>query len=83
MQMLVVFYTTHHTLFAEKILKKLKIKNKVVMKPRKITTDCGLAIEFDGDFLKEAYEEINKKKLKIEGFYNKNNNEWIKIDTKL
>ncbi|MBI5418099.1 DUF3343 domain-containing protein [Candidatus Poribacteria bacterium] len=78
MQLLAVFFTTHHTLFAEKIFKKLKIKNKVVIKPRKITTDCGLAIEFDGTLMNEAVQEFSNAKLRLEGIYHKENDEWIK-----
>ncbi len=79
MHIIAVFFTTHHTLSAEKILKKNKIKNKIIMKPRKITTDCGLALEFDGEFFKTAYSEFLYAKLKLEGFYKRDENEWVKI----
>ncbi|MBI4649995.1 DUF3343 domain-containing protein [Candidatus Desantisbacteria bacterium] len=80
MQFLAVFFTTYHTLSAEKIFKKLKIKNKTIIKPRKITTDCGLAIEFDSDFLNKLDEEFKLAKLKLEGFYRKIDNEWTRIN---
>jgi len=40
----IVFPTTHLTLGAEKSLEKAGIQYRTVMKPRKISSDCGLAI---------------------------------------
>jgi Putative Se/S carrier protein-like len=42
-----VFKTTHLTLKAEKALKNTGVEHRTVMKPRKISSDCGLAIRLD------------------------------------
>jgi hypothetical protein len=42
--LLVVFPTTHLTLMAEKAFRGAGIKHRTIMKPRKISSDCGLAI---------------------------------------
>lgn len=43
--LLVVFPTTHLTLKAEKVLKGAGISHRTILKPRKISSDCGLAIQ--------------------------------------
>ena len=45
--LLAVFATTHLTLKAEKALKEAGVGHRTIMKPRKISSDCGLAIRFD------------------------------------
>ncbi len=42
-----VFTTTHLTLKAEKALKDTGVGHRTVMKPRKISSDCGLAIRLE------------------------------------
>ena len=64
-----ILYTTHHTLKAEKLLKTHKIKNKVIMKPRGVTTDCGLAIEFDSADEETVTQILRENPLKVEGVY--------------
>ena len=45
--LLVVFPTTHLTLMAEKAFKEAGVKHRTIMKPRKISSDCGLAITLE------------------------------------
>lgn len=45
--MVVVFPTTHLTLSAERSLERAGIDHRTVMKPRRISSDCGLAIRID------------------------------------
>ena len=64
-----VLRTTHHTLKVEKLLKTHQIKHKTIMKPRGVTTDCGLAIEFDGADEKTVIHILRENPLKVEGVY--------------
>ena len=57
LEMVIVFPTTHLTLSAEKSLEKACIGHRTIMKPRRISSDCGLAIRIDSasfDSCKEA-----------------------------
>ena len=53
-----VFATTHLTLKAEKALKDAGVGHRTIMKPRKISSDCGLAIRLghsDVDRAKDVF----------------------------
>jgi len=45
--LLIVFPTTHLTLAAEKVFKGAGIIHRTIMKPRKISSDCGLAVTLE------------------------------------
>ena len=47
LDLVIVFPTTHLTLSAEKSLEKAGIDHRTIMKPRRISSDCGLAIRVD------------------------------------
>jgi hypothetical protein len=47
LDLLILFPTTHLTLSAEKTLEKAGIRHRTVLKPRMISSDCGLAIRID------------------------------------
>ncbi len=49
LDVVVVFPTTHLTLSAERSLERAGIRYRTVMKPRKISSDCGLAIRIDAE----------------------------------
>ncbi len=74
---ILVFQTTHRTLKAEDILKKEKIKIKIILKPRSITTDCGLAIRFGCDKKDTVTDIIKKNKLVLVGIYQKSEDKWV------
>ena len=60
LELVIVFPTTHLTLSAEKSLDKAGIKHRTIMKPRRISSDCGLAIRIDSrslDICQEALTE--------------------------
>ena len=56
--LVIVFPTTHLTLQAEKSLEKAGVEHRTVMKPRKISSDCGLAIRIDPKSLPGSREAL-------------------------
>ncbi|MEW6087280.1 MAG: DUF3343 domain-containing protein [bacterium] len=76
---ILVFQTTHRTLQAENILKKEKIKIKIILKPRSITTDCGLAIKFDPLNKDTVLKIIKDYNLSLMGIYGRSGEKWIKL----
>lgn len=76
---ILVFQTTHRTLQAENILKKEKIKIKIVLKPRSITTDCGLAVRFSAGDKDIIFKIIKDNSLSLMGVYGRSGEKWIKL----
>ena len=76
---ILVFQTTHRTLQAENILKREKVKIKIVLKPRSIATDCGLAIRFSREDQVNISRILKDNNLLLAGIYIKNGEEWIKL----
>jgi len=56
--LLAVFPTTHTTLKAEKALKEAGVDHRTIMKPRRISSDCGLAIRLDKTDMERATSVI-------------------------
>ncbi|MBN1969804.1 MAG: DUF3343 domain-containing protein [Candidatus Delongbacteria bacterium] len=49
MKYLILFFSTNHALWSEKLLKKSNIENKITSVPREFSSDCGYCVEFIGD----------------------------------
>ena len=64
LNLFVVFPTTHLTLSAERSLEEAGIDYRTVMKPRRISSDCGLAIRIDVHSLDDC-----RKALVSDGFW--------------
>ena len=64
----VTFYSTHHALKAEKVLKK-EIKISVVPVPRSISANCGIAIKFLTEYLKEVEKILKSNHVGFEGIF--------------
>ena len=58
LELVVVFPTTHLTLSAERSLEKAGIDHRTVMKPRRISSDCGLAIRIDAQSLDDCRKAL-------------------------
>ena len=43
----VLYYSTAHALRAEKVLQRADYQNKMIPTPRKLSSDCGMALRFD------------------------------------
>jgi hypothetical protein len=73
---LVVFPTTHLTLKAEKVLEEASIRFRTIMKPRKISSDCGLAIRVGEGDLERSRDAILSAGLTPAGFYRETDRGW-------
>jgi hypothetical protein len=60
---LAVLKSTHLTLKAEKAMGEAGIAHRTVMKPRSISSDCGLAIRFEAELRQKVSETLLEKKL--------------------
>ncbi len=64
----VTFYSTHHALKAERILKK-EIMISVVPVPRSISTNCGISIKFLTKDSGKAEEILKENHVDFEGIF--------------
>lgn len=76
LEILIVFPTTHMTLSAEKSLEDENIRYRTVMKPRAISSDCGLAIRIDGESVEECRKRFVEDSLLPAGFFRKTGDRW-------
>jgi hypothetical protein len=74
--MMVVFPTTHLTLKAEKSFQKAQIGHRTVMKPRKIASDCGLAIRVASDDIQRCRETLLIDRLTPVRFFREKGDGW-------
>jgi hypothetical protein len=76
LELVIVFPTTHLTLSAEKSLEKAGIEHRTIMKPRRISSDCGLAIRIKSGSLDSSREAITADGLLPARFFKEVNGEW-------
>ncbi len=53
-EMILIFRGTHQVLFAEKTLKKGGVPMRLIPVPRRLTSDCGLAIRISPETRQKA-----------------------------
>lgn len=74
---LAVFETTHETMRAEKAFKEARIKVRATIKPRKISSNCQMALEFQSKMLADIKMVVKKNSLKLTGYFKQaENSEW-------
>ena len=78
--MVLIFPTTHLTLLAEKSLERAGIKYRTVMKPRKISSDCGLAIRVDPASLQRCREAVLADGVVPVRFFTERDGKWECVD---
>ncbi len=76
LELVIVFPTTHLTLSAEKSLEKAGIEHRTIMKPRRISSDCGLAIRIDYRSLDSSREALTSDGLLPTRFFKEVEGEW-------
>ena len=76
LEMVVVFPTTHLTLSAEKSLEQAGIEHRTIMKPRRISSDCGLAIRIDSESFAGCKEALTSDGLLPVRFLQEVEGEW-------
>ena len=64
-----IFSSIHFVLKAEKVLKKCAIEVETIPVPRKISSDCGIAISFRHEDLEQVEKLLQDKKCRVEGIY--------------
>ncbi len=80
-KLLAVFISTHETLRAERMFKEAKIRVRATIKPRKISSNCQMAITFSPDKIKDIRKTVKVNGLKLVGSYKKDaDGEWIEIN---
>ncbi len=78
-ELLAVFPTTHLTLTAERVFKDAGLHQRTIMKPRRISSDCGLAIRLDASQLKQARELVQTADCLPATFYQSASDGWRPI----
>jgi len=76
LELVIVFPTTHLTLSAEKSLEKADIEHRTIMKPRRISSDCGLAIRVDSRSLDSCKEALTADGLLPARFFREDEGLW-------
>ncbi len=80
MRNIALFISTHETLRAEKFLEAGGIVFKTVIKPRNITSECGMGLEFDSNDKDRALKICQQNNLRLTGiFLLKSDGSWEKI----
>ncbi|UCF31446.1 MAG: DUF3343 domain-containing protein [bacterium] len=78
-ELLVVFPTTHLTLKAEQVLRGAGIAHRTILKPRKVSSDCGLAIRLQWEDLDRAAGILEEAKHLPATFYRSEEGQWSQI----
>ncbi len=73
------FNSNHDALLAEKFLKQKQIRVRPIIKPRKISSSCTLALEFDMELSQKVTAICISNKLLLAGIFQKRNEEWVEI----
>ncbi len=60
----IVFYSTHKTLLAEKTLKKNQVPVMVIPLPKEVSADCGLGLKFMGDMEDKVVQVMQSSNIK-------------------
>lgn len=80
---IILFISTHETLMAEKILKSEDIDFKTVIKPRSITSECGMGLEFNCYDKEKVLKICRDNNLKLAGiFFKREDGGWERIGEK-
>jgi len=65
----VILYSIHNVLKAEKVLKKANVHFDLIPVPRGLSSDCGMAVEFNHADIKMVHDTLVGVDLDIAGIY--------------
>jgi hypothetical protein len=85
MDVMIVFPTTHMTLKAERALEREHLSFRTVMKPRNISSECGLALRVDEAEIQRCRETLLADNLAPVRFYRESVRGWecfLKVEEK-
>ncbi|HJP17483.1 MAG TPA: DUF3343 domain-containing protein [Nitrospinota bacterium] len=74
-----VFNSNHDALLAEKLLKQRHLRVRPIIKPRKISSSCTLALEFDMELSQKVTEICLSNKLLLAGIFQKKGEDWVEM----
>ncbi len=67
--LIALFESTNETMRAEKTFKLAGIRVRAVIKPRKISSNCQMALSFPNEKLGDIKKAIGDEALKLVGYY--------------
>ncbi|MFH1736928.1 MAG: DUF3343 domain-containing protein [Actinomycetota bacterium] len=67
---ILTFDSVHHALKAERVLRGAGFDIVAVNVPRRLSSDCGVALEFDAAIETQIIEVMTKDKIAYKGIYN-------------
>ena len=70
MKYILTFLSVYFVTKAEKILKQENFKVRMIPTPRKISSDCGMALEVSVENIDDVKKLLRKNKCAITGIYN-------------
>lgn len=65
----VLFYTTSAVMRAEKILEKGNLAVKLIPTPRELSSDCGIALRFNWDQMKQVKTLLDEAQVESAGIH--------------
>ena len=63
------FNSPHQALKAEKTLKKCDLKCRMIPIPRKLSPDCGIALQINSELKQQVEVTLMDNSIEYEGFY--------------
>ena len=75
-----VYNTTHETLNVESLLRDRMIKVRPVIKPVKIKSSCGMALEVNRENIPDILEINSSGEFTFIGFFEKGIQQWERVD---
>lgn len=66
---ILTFFSTHHALSAEKLLKQNGVEQTVVPTPRELSGNCGIAIRIDAADADRARRLLADAGIEVEGIH--------------
>ena len=65
----VLFYSTAHAIRAEKVLQRADHQVKMIPTPRKLSSDCGMALRFDRADEERVAAALKENKVPFNGIH--------------
>lgn len=66
---ILTFYSTHHALAAEKLLKTNGIEQTVIPTPRELSGNCGIALKVPGKYVDAATQLLEEAGIEVEAMH--------------
>jgi hypothetical protein len=75
----VILFSIHFVLKAEKLFKKQGISHDVIPVPREISSDCGMAVEFSCREIEKVSELLDAADIRIAGLYRRDGRDSFQV----